>query len=320
MTHRFDEMRVAPDPLLAEALRQRLHAHMASASWDDHQGLSHLQLDAARLEPEQRLVPVKEIYVSIDSPPTSETRNRRRLAMAAAAVIAVIGVAATAVNIRNSDDDVAPAPAVQPTAAPTTVAPTTVAPTTVAPTTKTFSFPVTSANDIPVTFTAPLNWVVDGGTIAYADNQGGAPGVVFDGITNIYADACQWVLLDPPVGPTVDDLVAAWSNLPDFAATAAVDVTVDGYAGKQFEFSVPDYDGGCKKKAGVGRVYALWDYTGMNKEDAPGYFAWSSNLHLQIWVLDVDGTRLVIGATTLPYTAPQDRAALDEVLASIQIG
>ena len=48
--------------------------------------------------------------------------------------------------------------------------------------------------------------------------------------------------LDPPVGPTVDDLVAAWANLPDLAATAAVDVTVDGYAGKQIEFTVPDYD------------------------------------------------------------------------------
>ena len=35
---------------------------------------------------------------------------------------------------------------------------------------------------------------------------------------------------------------AAWANLPDFAATAAVDVTVDGYAGKQIEFTVPDYN------------------------------------------------------------------------------
>ena len=49
------------------------------------------------------------------------------------------------------------------------------------------------------------------------------------------------MLVDPPVGPTVDDLVSAWANLPDFAATAAVDVTVDGYAGKQIEFTVPDY-------------------------------------------------------------------------------
>ena len=76
-------------------------------------------LDALRLESDEHLVPVKEIYVSVDSPPTSETRNRRRLAMAAAAVVAVVGLAAIAINSMNSDDDVEPAPAVQPTAAPT---------------------------------------------------------------------------------------------------------------------------------------------------------------------------------------------------------
>ena len=65
--------------------------------------------------------------------------------------------------------------------------------------------------------------------------------MLFDRVSNIYADGCQWVLVDPPVGPTVDDLVAAWANVPNFAATAAVDVTVDGYAGKQIEFTVPDY-------------------------------------------------------------------------------
>ena len=148
-----------------------------------------------------------------------------------------------------------------------------------------------------MTFTAPDDWVVDEGFMAYADDLG--VGVIFDGIANIYAEGCQWVLLDPPVGPTVDDLVAAWANLPDFAATAAVDVTVDGYAGKQFELTVPAYNrADCKTKEGFLGVYALWDTPGMSSEDAPGYFMWSYNLHLQIWVLDVDGTRLVIGANT----------------------
>lgn len=270
-------------------------------------------LDALRHLSDDQLVPVTDIYVSLDSP-TSETRNRRRLAMAAAAVVAVIGVAAITINRMNADDDVKPAPAVQPTVAPTTVAPT----TDVAPTTKTVSVTVGSANDIPVTFTAPDDWVF-GGPMAYADNAG--VGVVFDGIANIYADACHWVLLDPPVGPTVDDLVAAWANLPDFAATAAVDVTVDGYAGKQLEFTVPHYNADeCKAKVGIGRAYAVWDFTGMSTVDAPGYFAWFPDTHLQVRILDVDGTRLVIGAFTRPTTSPQNQAALDEVLASIQIG
>ncbi len=74
-------------------------------------------------EPEQHLVPVKEIFVSVDSPPTSETRYRRRLTMAAAAVVAVIGLAAIATNSPNSDDGVEPAPAAATTVASTTVAP-----------------------------------------------------------------------------------------------------------------------------------------------------------------------------------------------------
>jgi hypothetical protein len=37
-------------------------------------------------------------------------------------------------------------------------------------------------------------------------------------------------------------------------------------------------------------------------------------------VLDVDGTRLLIAASTYPNTPPQDRAALEALLASIQIG
>ncbi len=150
---------------------QRARLVHPDASSDDREGRSHLQLGDTRLEPDEQLVPVKEIYVSVDSPPTSETRNRRRLAIAAAAVVAVIGVAAIATNSPNSDDDVEPAPAVQPTVAPTTVAPTTVAPTTVAPTTvaPTTVAPTTVAprtetgflalhDGLSVTFTVPDGW------------------------------------------------------------------------------------------------------------------------------------------------------------------
>ena len=52
----------------------------------------------------------------------------------------------------------------------------------------------------------------------------------------------------------------------------------------------------------------------------PHYWAQGPNQHNQVWILDVDGTRLVIVASYFPDTSPQDRAALDEMLASIQIG
>jgi hypothetical protein len=80
---------------------------------------------AARLEPEQHIVPAKEIYVSLTDSPPSETRNRRRLVIAAAVVVAVSGIAAIAINFANADDD--PSPAVATVAPPTSSTPTTVA-------------------------------------------------------------------------------------------------------------------------------------------------------------------------------------------------
>ena len=164
-----------------------------------------------------------------------------------------------------------------------------------------------------MTFTAPADWTVADGWSAFGEGAG----VLFDSVSNIYAEGCRWVLVDPPVGPTVDDLVGAFANVPDFAATEAVDVTVDGYAGKQFEFTVPNYTSSeCRDSK-----YGLWDVPGTGGGDeSPGYWAQGPNNHFQMLVLDVDGTRLVIGAGTFPSTPPQDRAALEDVLASIQIG
>jgi hypothetical protein len=320
------DQRHEPDPQFRAALQRRLTAIVAGAD----PGAVTEARDLAMIDlSDEQLVPVKEIYVSLDSPPTSETRNRRRLAMAAAAFVAVIGVATIAINIRNSDDGVDPAPAAEPTVAPTTVAPTTVAPTTVAPTTvapttvapttvapttKTVSFRVAN---IPVTFAAPVDWTAFGGWLIW-NFQTARAGVAFQAVTNIYADGCQWVLLDPPVGPTVDDLVSAWATVPGLAATAPVDITVDGYAGKQIELTVPDYgETECKDS-----TFGLWQDPGAPETTGsqPNRWAQGPNQHSQLWILDVDGTRVVIEAFSFPDTSPQDRAAIDEVLASIQIG
>ena len=294
MTDLYDEMRVPPDRAQAEALRQRLHARMASVSGDDHERRSQLHLDTAGVEPEQ-FVPIKEIAVTVDLP-TRETRDRRRPVFAVAAVVAIIGAAAIAFAVNNtSSGDDEPSPSAT------------------AATMETVRFAVDTANGIPVTFTVPDHWTVLDGWSAYKDL---GTGVLFAGIANIYTDGCRWVLLDPPVGPSVDDLVAAWAAVPDLAATAPVDITVDGYAGKQIEFTVPGYTAGeCRGNNQFG-LYRTSDARG----DVPAYWAQGPNQHNQMWVLDVDGTRLVIGAAYLPSTSPQDRAALDQVLASIQIG
>ena len=264
---------------------------------------------AADLHPEQRLAPMEEMIVS-DDPATNEGRNRRRLVMAAAAVVVVIGVAGIGYAVgTNSLDDEAPADA--PPIAVTTIAPTTVAPTTVAPTTETGVF-VGSEGDVPWTVTMPAGWENSGWGVVT-----GSPlfGFVTAQVGNIYADPCQWESV-PPFGPTVDDLVAAWANVPGFDATATTDVTVDGYAGKQIEFTVPNFnEDQCKD----GR-YGIWQEAIAIGDGGPNYWAQGPNQHNQVWILDVDGTRLVILASYFPDTSPQDRAVLDQMLASIEIG
>ena len=51
----------------------------------------------------------------------------------------------------------------------------------------------------------------------------------------------------------------------------------------------------------------------------PNYWAQGPHAHHRLWILDVDGTRLVIGGTYFPDTSQQDLDDLDTILNSIQI-
>ena len=165
------------------------------------------------------------------------------------------------------------------------------------------------SDDVPVTFTLPEGWTNNGWGVIKGDP---IYGLIFMNVDNIYTDSCPSAPLDPPVGPTVDDLAAAWANLPGFHATEPIDVTVDGFAGKQVEFTVPDYD---EADCTYGMFRLLREAGG-----GGNYWAQAPNQHHELRILDVDGTRLVIGAGYFPDTSPQDRAELDEILNSIQIG
>ena len=167
-----------------------------------------------------------------------------------------------------------------------------------------------SVGDVPVTYTVPDGWSSgDWGLIK------GEPtfGVIFMEVGNTHTDSCPSTQLDPPVGPTVDDLASAWADLPAFDATVPTDITVDGFDGKLVEFTVPDYD---ESDCAYGDLVLL----GEVEDPTDGYWAQGPNQHHQLRILDVDGTRVVIVASWYPDTSAEDRAAIDEILSSIQIG
>jgi len=138
-------------------------------------------------------------------------------------------------------------------------------------------------------------------------------GLGFWQVGNLYADPLEPDLVDPPIGPTVDDLVDGLVAQRGHTTSPPVDVTIDGYSGAMVELKIPEEPFFEECFAG-GTTYRLWNDTGGGYRclQGPGQIE-------RIWVLDVDGTRLVIDAHHFPGTPAQDLAALDAVIASIRI-
>jgi hypothetical protein len=137
-------------------------------------------------------------------------------------------------------------------------------------------------------------------------------------VSNLVRHGCRnHSRADPPVGPTVDDLADALSKLKPFRVTAPpTDITIYGYRGKHLELTVPKIDlatcVGGKLKSWVDPLSephkgdAYYGYTG------PGYVE-------EFWILDVDGSRLMIAAERSPASPAEDLTELRAVLDSIRI-
>ena len=159
----------------------------------------------------------------------------------------------------------------------------------------------------------------------------GFVGVAITTVTNLVRHGCldhSWA--EPPVGSSVDDLASALADLAPFRVTSPPkDITIYGYSGKHLEFTVPDLpvdhegftdcidgslnsyvaaiDAAGEGDASFNQGEASWHgYTG------PGY-------REEFWILDVEGTRLMIAAERSPGSPPGDLAELQAILDSIRI-
>lgn len=127
---------------------------------------------------------------------------------------------------------------------------------------------------------------------------------------------------DPPVGSSVDDLAAALADLAPFRVTSPPeDVTIYGYSGKHLELIVPEdlprTPGGDFTGCVDGNVASwfadVWDPSG------PFFGYGDPGRSEEFWILDVDGTRLVINATWVPGSPPDLIAEMRTILGSIRI-
>ena len=121
-------------------------------------------------------------------------------------------------------------------------------------------------------------------------------------------------------GPTVDDLAGALAEIPLRNATQPVDVTLDRYTGKYLEWSVPadmqvDGEGNftdCDNE-GLQHYFKSWTGSGWVSER---YHQGAGQID-RLWIVDVDGERLVIDAFEMPYATTAEREELTAVVESI---
>lgn len=122
----------------------------------------------------------------------------------------------------------------------------------------------------------------------------------------VYSDPCQWStnIIEPPVGPTVDDLANALADQSMRGDAIPTDVTIDGYDGKYLEMSVPtDIDfADC---------------------DRGFFYSWLGRFHQgpgqidRVYILDVDGQRQVLIAHHMPGVSAADLAEQQAIVESI---
>jgi hypothetical protein len=173
-----------------------------------------------------------------------------------------------------------------------------------------------------MTATVPEDWYgIRGSTFAnlfQGSDEFFAGSVTLAVPSNFFIDPCDQNagLLDPPLGPTVDDFVAALANVPGHQTTEATDVTFHGYAGKYVEQIGPPSVAQCTDS-----VSCAWE-TQFNETAA---CAFAGDDHRRLWVLDVDGVTVVItlhDRTSAPLpsgTDPVSVAEQQQVFDSIRI-
>lgn len=110
------------------------------------------------------------------------------------------------------------------------------------------------------------------------------------------------------VGPSGDDLVQAILEHPILQAAGPTDITIDGRAGQMVEFAIPaDAD-----------MTSAGEYLLFSDATAGDIWGWAAGQTFNLYIVDVDGERLIIDAFHFADTPGDDLAAQRAVIDSIQ--
>jgi hypothetical protein len=163
-----------------------------------------------------------------------------------------------------------------------------------------------------VSMAVPRGWDVwgSGGGIMDPRHRGDWPsgtGIGFYRVVGVYADPCRWERGKmPSIGPSAADLAAALARQPDRAATSPTDVELGGFNGKMVRLHVPSHVDFNDCWFGQFRTW-------------PGRFHQGAGQVDEVWILDVEGERLVIDAWWFPQTSADERVKVIDIVESIRI-
>ena len=147
-------------------------------------------------------------------------------------------------------------------------------------------------------------------------------GIVFLNANGVYSDPCHWDVLGRGqsdyggvnVGPTVGDLVAALRANTHYTTTAATPVTIDGYAGKELELQLPNRPStNCDKDDPNDANGHEFVFSG------PGLYAQGPGNRWDLYVLDVDGARLISVILSYAKTPKSDLDLARNVIETMDI-
>jgi hypothetical protein len=115
--------------------------------------------------------------------------------------------------------------------------------------------------------------------------------------------------LDP--GPSVDDLVEAIIDNPAWETSGPTDIIIDGHSGQMVELTIPDdaemtYDD---------RFLIFGEPTGGGQ-----VYGWAAGQTFDLYIIDVDGERVIVDAFHYRNTPEEDLAAQRAVVDSIRFG
>jgi hypothetical protein len=255
-----------------------------------------------------QLTEEEDTMIELETPSqTDEHRNGPRRRFLVAGLVAAAAVVAIALVAIRKDEPVSPAPADEPSAT-VTVPPTTTPPPALfgvpgvrlAPGT----YSVDVVDEVPTT---PIHVTVGDGFAIFDDFalDGDGNAMTFSRLDRVFLDACHPSDGNNP-GPvtTLDGLATALSEQAGWIdVTAPSDISIDGYAGKAFQRAVPADLSGCleaRLNSGEQSVYS------------PGETVTS-------WVLDLNGTLIVVEARLYAGQPADVAAELAAMLDSIRI-